>query len=129
MISRKAAMVLTVVGGAFYTVGGILGLGGLVLGILRVGLVAGPVIILAGILVNSKRRKVRWKGGSLAIVGILVAAAYGCGGLLAGLILTLAGSIFGIRYKEPVAISASPSQVPPVVDRGAGCPPDTQEGG
>ncbi len=99
-MTKKVAMILTIAGGVFYIIGGLLGLGGLFAGIVRIGLVAGPVIITGGMLVNSNSRKVRVAAGVLAIVGVIFAGVYGCGGLIAGLALTLTGSISGLRFRE-----------------------------
>jgi len=112
-MTKKVAAVLTIIGGVFYVIGGLLGFGGLLAGILRIGLVAGPIIMVGGVLVNSKVRKVRVAGSVLAIAGIIFAGVYGCGGLIAGLVLTFAGSISGLRYKEPIPVRQTlPSQAP-----------------
>jgi len=124
VVSKTAAMVLTIIGGVFYIIGGIVagaivgaglgflaGLSGspnpvqtatsaLIIGI-EVGLFSGIIIIIGGVLIHAKSRKVRVVGGVLAIVGMLVGVINTFGGLLIGLILTLLGSIFGFLYKEP----------------------------
>ncbi len=110
--------ILTILGGLFYIMGGALGLGGLFLGTVRIGLVAGPIIMMGGILSSSKARKVRVAGSVLAILGVILAGIYLCGGLVAGLILTLTGSISALRYKEPLLGSENIAESRSSTDRG-----------
>jgi len=113
LITKKLAAVLMMVGGVFYIIGGALGFGDLFMNILRIGLVAGPIIIVGGIFVDSNNRKLRVAGSVLAIFGIIFAGVYGCGGLIAGLVLTLTGSISGLRYNESIPVRQTlPSQAP-----------------
>jgi hypothetical protein len=104
-MTKKVAAVLTIIGGVFYIIGGLLGFGGLLAGILRIGLFAGPIIMVGGVLVNSKVRRDRVAGGLLAIVGVIFAGAYWCGGLIAGLVLTFTGSISGLAIRSSYQFS------------------------
>jgi len=101
MVSKKAAVGFTIIGGVFYVIGGLTLARSITVGVLPVGLLAGIIIITGGVLISSKSRAVREAGGVLAIIAVLFALVNGCGGLLVGLVLTLAGSISGIRYKAP----------------------------
>jgi hypothetical protein len=124
VVSKTAAMVLTIIGGVFYIMGGFIAgaivwaaLGSLsvllgspnptevatsaLMTSIEVGLFSGIIIIIGGVLIHARSRKVRVIGGVLAIVGMLVGIINTFGGLLIGLILTLLGSIFGFLYKEP----------------------------
>jgi hypothetical protein len=104
LMTRKIAAILTIAGGIFYILGGALGLGGVFEGIFRIGLIAGPIIMIGGALVSSRVRNVRMAGVALAIVGVMFAGIYWCGGLIAGPILILMGSIYGLRYKESIPV-------------------------
>jgi len=137
MVDKKTAMILTLVGGTFYIVGGLVaglfaeGLtaftGGLTgnsnamndasgafATIFAVGLITGIFIIISSLLINSNTSAYRKIGGVLAIIMALIGIIDTVGGLLIGFVMVLAGSIFGLTYHEikPSQMTV-PLSVPP----------------
>ncbi len=97
-MNRLTAAALTIAGGAFYIAGGLTLGSGLTVGGIPVGLPAGIAIMTGGVLIRSMKWAVSIAGGALAIAGVLFAGVNGCGGLAAGLALTLIGSISTFRF-------------------------------
>jgi hypothetical protein len=120
-LDKKTAMILTLVGGIFYVIGGLLA--GLVVGgltaftggltgnpqalqeasnhfatIFGTGLITGIIIIIGSVMINSNSSKLRKVGGIIAIIMALLGIVNTLGGLLIGFILTMVGSIYGITY-------------------------------
>lgn len=121
-MNKKTCMILMVVGGAFYIIGGlaatflVAALGGIAVGLtgspevarqaqeamvtaIITGFISGVLIIVGGVLVNSEIRSRRVIGGALGIIGALIGIMNTFAGLLIGLVLTLVGVIGGITYK------------------------------
>ncbi|MEM1702942.1 MAG: hypothetical protein QXQ31_02685 [Zestosphaera sp.] len=121
-MNKKTCMILMIVGGAFYIVGGFVAtlvvgaLGGLTAGltgspeiakraqeamtaVIATGFISGILIIIGGVLVNSEVRSRRIIGGALGIIGALIGIINTFAGLVIGLVLTLVGAVGGITYK------------------------------
>ena len=138
MASKTVALVLCIIGGIFYMIGGLFG-GFIIAGYeayvatqgtftdtifeqvfwivelsLVVGVVTGTIIIVGGVLMNSNNPKRRRLGGIFAIVGMLAGAVNTVGGILIGLILTIVGSIVGLRYKDHQVKTPSYTPIPSV---------------
>jgi hypothetical protein len=132
MASKTVAMMLCIVGGIFYMIGGLFG-GFFIAGyeayvatrgiltdtvfeqvfwILELSIIVGVVtgaIIIGGVLMHSNNPRRRRLGGVFAIVGMVAGAVNTLGGVLFGIILTILGSIVWLTYKEPqVSISTLP---------------------
>ena len=141
MASKTVAMVLCIVGGIFYMIGGLFG-GFFIAGYeayvatrgiltdtvfeqvfwilelsIIVGVATGALIIIGGVLMHSNNPKRRRLGGIFAIIGMLAGAVNTLGGVLFGITLTIVGSIVGLMYKEPQP--ATPT-LPPVQSVGLG---------
>lgn len=122
-MDKRTSMILMVIGGAFYIVGGAVAyfivatVGGAVVGltgntnfakqttetmstVVATGLISGALIIIGGVLVNSESRRNRIVGGVLGILGALIGIINTLAGLIVGLVLTLVGAIGGMTYKE-----------------------------
>ena len=138
MASKTVAMVLCIIGGIFYMIGGLFG-GFIIAGYeayvatqgtftdtifeqvfwivelsIIVGVVTGTIIIVGGVFMNSKNPKRRRVGGIFAIIGMLAGAVNTVGGILIGIILTIVGSIVGLRYKEHQVTIPSSTPVPSI---------------
>ena len=144
MASKAAAMVLCVVGGLFYMLGGFAG-GTLIMiyetflryGIsasaldnqdffwilelsIVIGVITGSMIIVGGVMMNSNLAERRRLGLRIAVIGTVAGLVNTLGGAVLGALLSLIGCILGTTYKEPrpmgsAAIpSLSPASPPPV---------------
>ena len=117
-----AGAVLSLVGGVFILLGGLLMavigatfsflLGGLA-GLFFVGLLLGIlVIVMAVLMFVSPRLKAAW--GALVIVFAIVSLPFAVlGGFVIGFILALIGGILAIVYKPPVPVMVAPMMPPP----------------
>jgi len=127
-VSKQAAAVLTILGGAFYLGVGVLiaavaptmpslvsnfgttGLGtstidAIVYSVAGFDILSGGLIIFGGYLLNSNNGGRRRAGGILAIVMMVLGALTSLGGFFIGFLLTLIGSVFGLTYKpEPSGV-------------------------
>jgi hypothetical protein len=126
LVSKVIGAILTIVGGVLYVLGSFLGtamFGGFFAALLRIssarggtvstsglttaltlllalGITAGGLIILGGILLNSDRSQWRKVGGILAIGMALIGFIPSLGGFALGFCITLMGAILGLTYKE-----------------------------
>lgn len=78
---------------------GISGINDLVYAVGSFGILAGVLIIVGGVLLQSETSNRRKAGGILAIVMMFVGALPALGGLLIGFILTAIGGYMGLTYK------------------------------
>jgi hypothetical protein len=134
MVTKKAAAILTMLGGAFYLGTGVLiaavagttpslasslslGTTGLssstlqtiIYAVAGFDILSGALIMVGGFLLNSANSGTRRIGGILALVMMVLGALTSFGGFVIGFILTMIGSIFGLTYKSepPVAAHAA----------------------
>jgi len=126
-----AAFVLSLTGGIFILLGGIIatyiwiigsaamsiipGFGlfsGLIIALGILGLIFGIIVILGAIMINSgEREKVRTGSILVLIFSILSLFVGGTGGFIIGFILSLIGSILGLTWKPS---EEAPPPPPPV---------------
>ncbi len=120
-----AAMVLSIIGGIFYLLigiilvglGAVLGsfIGGLGIGVAAIGgigLVSGIIIIVGAAIMNtSDKSKVRM-GSILVLVFTLIGAVFTFGGVVIGFILALIGSVLGLTWNPSVQMGPPPAPPP-----------------
>jgi hypothetical protein len=125
LVSKQVGAVFTILGGAFYIIGALLGtfvfalfgaiasfsntsgistagVADAVAAVFLFGVFTGVLIIVGGVLLNSDSSGRRKSGGILAIAMMVIGAAPTLGGLLIGFVFTLVGTVVGLTYKgEP----------------------------